>query len=145
VAAEWTSRGQRWRLLAPRDAVVITLAPGPLAARRTAARMRALAPGTPVVVLDHRPGGRPRARRLAGTGVITVEREYVALPSLRKAIVLAEDTEDTLRWAFRSLVTPPPGITWAHAPVDAAVRFLRRHPFVAGWLIAGRVVVGRRA
>jgi len=29
--------------------------------------------------------------------------------------------------------------------VDAAVRFLRRHPLVAGWLIAGRVVVGRRA
>jgi hypothetical protein len=145
VTAEWTGPGQRWRLLAPRDAVVITLAPGPLAARRAAARMRDLAPGTPVVLLDHRPGGRLRARLLAGTGVITVEREYVALPSLRKAIVLAEDTKDALRWAFRSLVTPPPGITWAHAPVDAAVRFLRRHPLVAGWLIAGRVVVGRRA
>jgi hypothetical protein len=145
MTAEWTGQGQRWRLLAPRDAVVITLAPGPLAARRAAARMRALTPGTPVVLLDHRPGGRLRARRLAGPRVITVEREYVALPSLRKAIVVAEDTTDTLRWAFRSLVTPPPGITWAHAPVDAAVRFLRRHPLVAGWLIAGRVVVGRRA
>jgi hypothetical protein len=145
VTAHWTVEGERWRLLAPADAVVVHAVSWPLAARRVTARLRTLPPGTPVVLLDHRPGGRLRARRIAATGVIVVDRQYVALPSLRKAIVIAEDTRESLSWACRSLVTPPPGVTWAHAPVDAAVRFLRRRPAVAGMLAAGRVVVGRRA
>jgi hypothetical protein len=145
VTAGWSGRGQRWRLLAPENAVVITVTPGPLGARRVAARLRALAPGTPVILLDHRLGGRLRARRITATDVFTADSQYVAVPSLRKAIVFAEDSADCLRWACRSLVTPPPGVTWAHAPMDAAVRFLRRYPAVLGWLAAGRVVVGRRS
>jgi hypothetical protein len=147
VAAGWAEQGQRWRLLAPVDAVIIEVRSGwpwP-GARRAAARLRALTPGTPVVLLDHRPGGRLRARRMAATGLMIMDHQYVALPSLRTAIVLAEDTRDALRWAFTSLVATPPGVTRAHAPVDAAVRFLRHHPGLAGWLAAGRVMVGRRA
>jgi hypothetical protein len=145
VTAHWTRSGERWRLLAPTDAVVVHASSGPLAARRVAARVRALPSGTPVVVLDHRPGGRGRARRIAATGVITLDRQYVALPSLRRAIVLAEDTRESLLWACRTVVTPPPGITWAHALADATVRFLRRYPRVAGSVAAGRVIVGRRS
>lgn len=145
MTAGWTVRGERWRLLAPENAVVIPVTPGPLGTRRLAGRLRALAPGTPVILLDHRPGGRLRARRISATGVICVDRQYVAVPSLRRAIVVAEDTADCLRWASRSLVTPPPGVTWVHAPLDAAVRLLRRHPTTLGWLAAGRVVVGRRS
>jgi hypothetical protein len=114
-----------------------------LAVRRTAAELRALPAGTPVVLLDHRPGGRLRVRRIAATGSIVVDRQYVALPSLRRAIVVVEDTTDALRWACWSLVTPPPGVTRAHALADAAVKFLRRRPGAAGSLAAGRVVVGR--
>ena len=142
MTAHWTTPGQRWGLLAPREAVAVNVQSGPLSVRRTAKELRALPAGTPVVLLDHRPGGRLRARRIAATGAIVVDRQYVALPSLRRAIVVVEDTTDALRWTCWSLVTPPPGVTWAHALTDAAVTFLRRRPRAAGSL-AGRVVVGR--
>ena len=143
MTAQWTIPGQRWRLLASSEAVAVDIPPGLLAVRRTAADLRALPAGTPVVLLDHRPGGRLRARRIAATGAITVDRQYVALPSLRRAIVVVEDSTDALRWACGSLVAPPPGVTWAHALIDAAIRFLRRRPGTAGSLAAGRIVVGR--
>jgi hypothetical protein len=145
LAAQWTSPGQRWRLLAPGEAVVVEVPAGPLRVRRTTTRLRSLPAGTPVILLDRQPGGRGRARRMAAAGVIIVEHQYVALPSLRAAIVVAEDTTDSLRWACQSLVATPPGITWAHALFDAAVRILRRRPGIAGWLAAGRIVVGRTA
>jgi hypothetical protein len=143
VTAHWTTPGQRWGLLAPREAVTVDVRSGLLAVRRTAAELRALPAGTPVVLLDHRPGGRLRVRRIAATGSIVVDRQYVALPSLRRAIVVVEDSTDALRWACWSLVTPPPGVTRAHALADAAVKFLRRRPGAAGSLAAGRVAVGR--
>ena len=74
------SGGGCWR---PREAVAVDVPSGPLAVRRTAAELRALPAGTPVVLLDHRPGGRLRARRIAAAGAIVVDRQYVALPSLR--------------------------------------------------------------
>ena len=143
MTAHWTTPGQRWGLLAPREAVAVDVRAGLLAARRTAAQLRALPAGTPVVLLDHRPGGRLLVRPIAATGAIGVDRQYMAPPSLRRAIVVAEYTTDALRWACWSLVTPPPGVTWAHALADAAVKFLRRRPGAAGSLAAGRVVVGR--
>lgn len=143
MTAPWTTPGQRWRLLAPAGVVAVSIPRGLRTIHRTAAQLRALPAGTPVVLLDHRPGGRLRARRIAATGAIVVDREYVALPSLRRAIVLIEDTADALRWACRSLVAPPPGVTWTHAPMHAAIAMLRRRPGVAASLAAGRVVVGR--
>lgn len=145
MAANRTGRERMWWLLAPEDSVPIKLAPGPWGVRRAMAALRDLTHGTPVVLLDHRPGGRARARRVAASGLITVDHEYVALPSLSRAIVLAEDSGPCLRWACRSLVAPAPGITWAHAPVDAGIRLLRHRPGVAAWLAPGRVIVGRRA
>ena len=142
---QWTSAGQRWRLLAPQGAVAVEVSPGPRGIRRAVAELRALPGGTPVVLLDYWPGGRLRARRLAAAGAIVIDRQYVALPSLRRPIVVAEDNRDLIRWACRMLVAPPPGITRAHALVDAAVRLLRRRPEVAGWAGSGRVVVGRTA
>ena len=143
MTAHWTTPGQRWGLLAPREAVAVDVPAGPLAVRRTARELRALPAGTPVVLLDHRLGGRLRVRRIAATGSIVIDRQYVALPSLRRAIVVVEDSTDALRWACWSLVTPPPGVTRAHALADAAVKFLRRRPGAAGSLAAGRVAVGR--
>lgn len=143
MTAPWTTPGQRWRLLAPVGAVAVNIPSGPLAVRRTAAELRGLPAGTPVVLLDHRRGGRLRTRRITATGALVVDRQYVALPSLDQAIVVVEDTADALRWACRSLVAPPPGVTRAHALIDAGVKFLRRRPGAAGVLAAGRVVVGR--
>jgi hypothetical protein len=143
VTAPWTTPGQRWRLLAPAGAVAVKVPSGLLAVRRTAAELRTLPAGTPVVLLDHRRGGRLRTRRITATGALVVDRQYVALPSLHQAIVVVEDTADALRWACRSLVAPPPGVTRTHALIDAGVKFLRRRPGAAGVLAAGRVVVGR--
>ncbi len=145
MTAQWTTPGRRWRLLAPEGAVAVEVSPGPRGIRRAVAELRALPGGTPVVLLDYRPGGRLRARRVAAAGAIVIDRQYVALPSLRRPIVVAEDSRDTLRWACRTLVAPPPGITRAHALVDAAVRLLRLRPEVAGWAGSGRIVVGRTA
>ena len=145
MTAQWTTPGQRWRLLAPEGAVAVDVSSGPRAVRRATAELRALPGGTPVVLLDHRPGGRLRARRIAAVGVVVIDRQYVALPSLRRAIVMAEDSRESLRWACRSLVAPPPGITWAHALLDIAVKLLRRRPEIAGWVGAGRIMVGRTA
>lgn len=145
MTPQWASPGQRWRLLAPSEAVAVDVSSGPRAVRRALAELRALPGGTPVVLLDYRLGGRLRARRIAAAGVVVVHRQYVALPSLRRAIVMAEDSRDSLGWTCRSLVTPPPGVTWAHALVDTAVRLLRRLPGVASWLGAGRIVVGMTA
>jgi hypothetical protein len=143
VTAPWSAPGQRWRLLAPAGAVAVSIPPGRRPVHRTAAQLRALPAGTPVVLLDHRPGGRLRARRIAATGAIMVDREYIALPSLRRAIVLIEDTADALRWACRSVVAPPPGVTWTHAPIHLAIAMLRRRPGAVAPLAVGRVVVGR--
>jgi hypothetical protein len=145
LTAQWATPGQRWRLLAPEGAVAVDVSSGPRPVRRAITELRALPGGTPVILLDHRPGGRLRARRIAAGGVVVIDRQYVALPSLRQAIVIAEDSRDSLGWACRSVVTPPPGITWAHALLDAAVRLLRRRPGIAGWVSAGRIMVGRTA
>jgi hypothetical protein len=125
--------------------VAVNVGSGPRAVRRAIAELRALPGGTPVILLDHRPGGRFRARRIAAGGAMVIDRQYVALPSLRRPIVVADDNKQSLRWACRSLVAAPPGITRAHALLDTAIRLLRRHPGIVSWVSAGRVVVGRRA
>jgi hypothetical protein len=145
VTAQWTSPEQRWRLLTPHEAVVVNVPSGLLAVRRVAARLRNLPTGTPVVLLDARLGGRLRSRRIVAADVIIVERQYVALPSLRNAIVVAEDSKASLLWACRTVVAPPPGITWTHAIVDVAVKCMRSRPWLATWLARGRVVIGRTA
>lgn len=144
MTAEWTIPGQRWRLLAPPNAAVVGVPWRPLAVRRTSEFVRALPEGLPVILLDERPGSR-RARRIAVASALTIEREYIALPSLRAAIAVVEDTGDSLRWTCRSVLAPPPGSTWAHALMHAAVAVLRRHPGLVSRFAAGRVVVGRTA
>lgn len=144
MTAQWTIPGQRWRLLAPAGAEVVDLPSRPLAICGTVRRLRALPCGSPVIVLDHRPGSR-RIRRLAAARALTIDREYVALPSLRAAVVVAEDSRDSLLWTCASLVTSPPGSTWARRQAHAAVGLLRRFPGLLSRLAAGRVVVGRTA
>jgi hypothetical protein len=144
VTAQWTAPGQRWRLLAPANAAVVDIPSGPFAVRRTAGLVRAVPGNSAVILLDRRPASR-RTRRIAKASAMTVEREYVALPSLRAAIVVVEDSRDPLTWTCRSLITPPPGSTWAHGLMHAGVAMLRRYPRLASRLAAGRIVVGRTA
>jgi hypothetical protein len=138
------TQGQRWRLLAPAGAAVIGMSSGPLAVRHAVAQVRARPAGSPVILLDHRRGSL-RARKVAAASALTGGREYVALPSLRAAIVFVEDSPNALRFACRSLVAPPPGLTWTHGPAQAGIWLLRRYPRLASRLAAGRVVIGRAA
>ena len=66
-------------------------------------------------------------RRIAATGSITVDQQYVALPSLRRAIVVVEDTTDALRWACWSLDSAARRHR-AHARPTPPSIFLRRRP-----------------
>ncbi|GEM_PF-2186012 len=143
-AARWPGGEPRWQVLASPDAVVIGLRPGRAGLRRAIGTIRSLPPGTSLVVADSRPGGRLRARRLIGTGLIALQRQYVALPSLRAPVLVAQDTPGSLRFACRALVTAPPGVTRGHAAFTAAVGCLRRYPQLASWLAGGRLLVGTR-
>jgi hypothetical protein len=144
VTAQWVNPGQRWRLLAPADAAVVDVPSRPFAVRRTAARVRAMPGNSAVILLDHRPASL-RTRRIANASALRVDREYVALPSLRAAVVVVEDSGGSLTWTCRSLIAPPPGLTWTHGFVHAAVALLRRYPGLASRLAAGRIVIGRTA
>ena len=144
MSAPWMTKGQRWRLLAPAGSAVIGISSGPLAVRHAAALVRALPAGSPVILLDHRRGSL-RARKVAAASAVTVERDYIALPSLRAAILFVEDSRSSLGFACRSIVAPPPGLTWAHGPAHAGIWLLRRCPRLASRLAAGRVVIGHTA
>src|SRR5258708_22118815 len=80
LTPQWTSPGERWRLLAPEGAVAVEVSPRPRGIRRAVAELRALPGGTPVVLLDYRPGGPLRARRPAPASAVGHARPSLAAP-----------------------------------------------------------------
>jgi hypothetical protein len=137
----------RWRVLDPPGAVVVAV-PGRRRSReRVAAQLRALPPGTPVVLEDGRPGGRRRCRRLAVGGGVVVDRSYLALPSLQRALYRVEDTPTALRYFACTLLTTPPGLGLATVAADVAVRLVRAVAAtpLPGVLAPGRLTLGHRA
>jgi hypothetical protein len=107
----------------------------------------ALPAGTAVVLCDPRPGARARCRRFASRAGLAPGRAYLALPSLRRRLVLVEDGREPLRYACSALLAVPPGTTRLAAPLAAALALLRL-PVVwrlLGAVVPGRVVVGWRA
>jgi hypothetical protein len=136
-----------WRhLLVPAGAPVVEVPRGYRSRRRVAERLAEVAPGARVVLVSGRPAARWGIRRLLRAGGLDVEREYVALPSLRGAVYLAEDARPTIRWLCRAVLTVPPGTARLAVVVDVALRLARRVvPWRAvGAVAPGRVVVGRR-
>lgn len=126
-----------WRVLGPAHAVEVR---NP---RRR--QLRALAPGTPVCLVQDRPWARRRLRRLCRRAGIVLERELVAVPSTRHPIVLVDDQEPAVRHFWASVVTTPPGITRGWLPATLLVRFGRRLPWTwTGAVAPGRVVLGTR-
>ena len=109
--------------------------------RRGTARPARRDPGRPAGSPAGRAAADPPDRRYRRD---LVDRQYVALPSLRQAIVVVEDTADALRWACRSLVAPPPGVTWAHAPIDAGAHSCAAVPGRPGYSPPGGLWSGGR-
>ncbi len=128
---------QRWRLLVPPDAVAVTAVPRAAAL----AKLRALAPDTPVALM----GGR-RLRWLARRAGVRVTAEYLALPSLATPVAIARRKPETLRWMARTVLTVPSGITRLHAPAWLGVKAVRTLPGLLSRAPAGeRLIVGIRS
>ena len=117
-------------------------------------RVRRAAVGTVVALADARPGGRGRLRRAARSLGVSVEAEYVLLPSWRSATFVSTDDAGTLAWLVESFLTTPPGVARGHRVVNGASRIGRRAvatragaaavQLLVGSVVPGRLVVGTR-
>src|SRR5215467_5928768 len=111
----------RWRVLLPADTVVVDVQRG--LDTSVAKTLNSLTRGGRVAIV----GGR-RGRRLARRHHVRVESVYVALPSLRRPVAVAEVASESLRWFSRAVLTVPPGVFRLHGPKWAVVKLLRRRP-----------------
>src|SRR5689334_16712239 len=93
---------ERWRVLLPPNTVVVDVQSGVDAIVGTT--LESLARGDRVAIV----GGR-RGRHLAHRHHIRIESVYVALPSLRRPVAVAEASAESLRWFARAVLTVPPG------------------------------------
>jgi hypothetical protein len=136
-----------WRMLAPPDAALVRLSGSAARRRAQQRRIHALPAGTPVVLLDLRPGSRGRCRRFTARAGVQAGHEYIPLPSLRRQLLLVEDAREPLRYALQSLLAVPPGMRRLAGPAAAVVAFARAPAAwrAVGSLAPGRIVVGRRA
>jgi hypothetical protein len=127
---------QRWRLLVPAQSVVL----GSDSRRAVVADVEALPSGTSVTLV----GGR-RLRGLARRSGLRVLAEYVALPSLATPVAITQVEPGPLRWAARTVLTVPSGVSRWHAPVWYAVRLVKVFPRLMSRAPAGdRLLVGER-
>lgn len=106
----------------------------------------ALPSGSTVVLTDDRPGGRFRLRRKAARLGLQISREYVVLPSWRRAAFVVEDHPTTLGWLWATLATIPPGVSRGSLLAEAVVRGGRHRLVLAvvGSVAPGRVVIASR-
>jgi hypothetical protein len=103
--------------------------------------VRALPPGSSVLVW----GPARSCRRLARSAGIEIDREFIAIPSVRSPIYLVEKAPESINYFCSTLLTLPPGAS-VLAPFGEAlltlVRAVRRSPWI-GSVLPGRVMVGR--
>jgi hypothetical protein len=105
-----------------------------------------LDPHWPVVLIDQRPFSRRRLRRLARTLSIEVEREFIVLPTLRRPLLLIDDTEAAVRHFWSAIATVPPGLALTALPATALLALARFLPWSwTGGIAPGRALVGRRS
>jgi len=120
--------GRRWRLLVPAGGAVVDAA--------TTVPADLPSGGTVVLV-----GPRRRVRALVRASRLAVDAEYLALPSLSRAVVLTR--AGGLPWTARAVLTVPPGVTRLHAVWSAAIAVVRMFPVLVGLAARDRVGVGR--
>jgi hypothetical protein len=135
-----------WRVVSPSGALRVDL-PAPTRERRRLARaVRAVSPGTSVVLCAQGIDSRRRCRSFAREAGVVPEREYVALPSVRFPALLVENDAGPIRYAVACLVTSPPGTSPAAGMGVALLRWVGvRAPRLVGAAAPGRMVVGRRS
>ncbi len=108
------------------------------------ARLGPLPSGSPVAVCVSGPGNRSRLRRTGGRAEVCFDHVYLAVPTLRRPIVLVEDSSTAVQFFLTRVLTVPPSRFPALA--SAAVSAARLVP--ASWLRRlawSRIGVGSRA
>jgi hypothetical protein len=133
-----TTDDERWRILVPPNTVVIKVpANDPAAA---AAQLGALRRSTRVAIV----GGRT-VRKFARRHGVSVEKEYIALPSLQQPVALTLVAPESLRWFTRSVLTVPSGTARFHGLMWMAIRVMRWRPRLLSRAPVGdRIVIGVR-
>lgn len=131
-------------MTSPPAAVMPLLGADPLVVGAQDPDPTAVVAGRQVVLLADRPGARHRLRSRARRLGLSITAEYVVIPSLHSALVVAQDEPAVLGWAWRSTVTVPPGVTWASLLVDLLVRLGSTGTVRGrlGALVPGRVLLG---
>jgi len=123
--------------------------------RADAEQVRGAPPGTPVVLADRRLGSRGRLRRHADRLGVSIEAEYVLLPTWEHPVFVSDDGSESLRWLVRTLGTVPPHVRRGRLALEAGLRLWLAlasagapgERLAAGLLTAvapARIVVGRR-
>jgi hypothetical protein len=138
---------EKWQLIGPQHAHWFAVPVGTRGRAHLAAELRALEHGAAVVLCDSQFGSRRRCRAVARGGGVALTREFVALPTLVKAVLLVQDAPETARYVADCLLAPPPVAT----AVGRAQRYLTpilqvvARSRTRAVLLPGRVVFGHRA
>jgi hypothetical protein len=136
----------RLRYVMPADATWIDVPRTRAARRELGPRLRALPPGTTVVLADPAFGSRYRGRALARDANVRIERELLAIPSLRDPVFAVEDAPGPVESFWNCFATVPVGWAAPALPVSLAIRavtMLKAWALV-GVAVPGRFTVGRR-
>ena len=136
----------KWSVVTPPDAHWFAVSHSPRSRARMIATLRDLPVGVPVVLCDAWPLSRQRCRKLATRSRVCVVREYLALPTLRTAVTLVQDTPATARYVATRLLAAPPTSSW-RARLEAAALPLARSILSTrsrSVVFSGRVVLGAR-
>jgi hypothetical protein len=134
-----------WRAVAASGAVRVDVARSAATRRAAKEAVRRLAPGTHVVLCAAAPGAIGRCRRFAAETGITVERAYLAFPSVGAPAYLVEDAWASIGAFVERVLVTPPRARWSRL-FDvglAALRLAKPWRFVRR-VAPGRVVVGTR-
>lgn len=109
------------------------------------ADLRNLPAGASAFLIEDRVLARRRLRRLARRHGLVLERELVAIPSARAAVVLLDDRPEAVRRFWATVITVPPGISRGWLPATLLLTVARRAPWTwTGAAAPGRVVLARK-
>lgn len=129
---------QRWRALLPQDTVVIDTA------RHGAAKVADVLTALPAPCRVALIGTR-EVRRHARRNGVSIEKEYIALPSIEQPVAITLVAPESLAWFARSVLTVPPGTVRLHALKWLAIRLIRRWPaLIVHAPLGDRILIGVR-
>ncbi|HET7356547.1 MAG TPA: hypothetical protein VFJ09_07725 [Nocardioidaceae bacterium] len=141
----WSAGSAPWAVLVSEGTQLVSVPRSLSKQRATARTLRDLPTAAPVALMGAGGLNRGRLRRTADAAGIVIAHEYVVLPSISSGRYLVEDHPDTVAVLWQSLVTPPPGTTWATALLTAVAAVGRsRLPWWTLGAVAPRLAVGYR-